>query len=302
MVKRLHLKFVDTLSGRSQLTVAAISTLILVLICWLDCITGDYSLIIFYLIPVSLTAWFINKPTGLLFCFLSLLARVAADSVSTPATRHSNLHHWNLFIEFSFLLIMSLLFSALKKNLDNEKTLARIDPLTKAINRRSFFDLAEQEISRARRYDRPFTIAYIDLDNFKQVNDRLGHHTGDELLMTVVSTIASRIRNTDILARFGGDEFVILLPETAGEAAGSSLDKIRQQLQEAMSACSWPVTFSIGAISYIHAPDSVDDAVRAADALMYEVKRSGKNRLLHVTAGQQRPGNVTEALHGTRRV
>jgi diguanylate cyclase (GGDEF)-like protein len=130
----------------------------------------------------------------------------------------------------------------------------------------------------------------------------LGHHTGDKLLITVVSTIGSHIRNTDILARFGGDEFVILLPETAGEAARSSLDKIHQKLQEAMSAHSWPVTFSIGAVSYLQAPDSIDDAVRAADALMYEVKRSGKNRLLHVTAGEHGPANSTEELHGTRRL
>ena len=292
MIQRFHLKIVDIVSNRSQLTVVAISTMFLVLLCWLDYISGDYSLIIFYLIPVSLTAWFIGKPTGVIFCFLSLLARVIADFVSTPATRYSNLHYWNVFIEFSFLLIMSLLFSLLKKNLDNEKALARIDPLTKSINRRSFFDLAEQEISRTRRYDHPFTIAYIDLDNFKEVNDRLGHHTGDKLLTTVVSTIASHIRSTDILARFGGDEFVILLPETADDAARASLVKIHQQLQEAMSTRSWPVTFSIGAVSYLHAPDSIDDAVREADTLMYEVKRSGKNRLLHVTAGQHKPRTI----------
>ena len=302
MVHRIHLKFVDVVASRSRLTVAIFSSLILVLLCWLDYNTGDYSLIIFYLIPVSLTAWFINKATGVFFCFLSLLARVIADFVSTPATSYSNLHYWNLFIEFSFLMIMGLLFSVLKRNLDNEKNLARIDPLTKSINRRSFFDLAEQEIYRTRRYDRPFTIAYIDLDNFKEVNDRLGHHTGDKLLMTVVSTIGSHIRSTDILARFGGDEFVILLPETAGEAARASLDKIHQKLQETMSGHSWPVTFSIGAVSYLQAPDSIDDAVRAADALMYEVKRSGKNRLLHVTAGEHGPPNPTEALHGTRRL
>jgi len=302
MVHRIHRTFEGIISNRSRKTIAIISGFMIVLLCWLDYITGDYSLIIFYLIPVSITAWFISRPAGVLFCFLSLLARIFSDYESAPYSRYTNLHYWNVFIEFMFLVIMSLLFSVLKKNLDNEKILARIDPLTKSINRRSFFDLADQEIYRTRRYERPFTIAYIDLDNFKEINDRLGHHTGDKLLMTVVSTIRTHIRNTDILARFGGDEFVILFPETAGEAARASLDKIHQQLQAAMSANSWPVTFSIGAVSYLHAPDSIDDAVRAADTLMYDVKRSGKNRLLHVTAEQQGPGNVMEAKYGTRRL
>lgn len=283
MLTQFRHKFVVSASNRSHRTVIFVSSLFLILLCWLDYITGDYSLIIFYLIPVSLTAWFVGKPAGVVFCFLSLLVRIIADYGSSPATRYSNLHYWNVFIEFLFLIIMSLLFSILKKNLDNEKSLARIDPLTKTINRRSFFDLAEHEIYRAGRYNRPFTIAYIDLDNFKDVNDQRGHHAGDKLLVDVVNTIKAHIRATDILARFGGDEFVLLLPETTGDSGRASLDKIHRQLREAMSANSWPVTFSIGAASYAHPPETVEEAVRTADALMYTVKRNGKNSLLHQT-------------------
>jgi diguanylate cyclase (GGDEF)-like protein len=284
MFKRIHLKFVAIASQHSKRTVVIVSSLLILLLCLLDYITGDYSLIIFYLIPVSLTAWFIDRRTGVFFCVLSLCARFVADFASSPMTWHSNLHYWNIFIEFLFLLIMSLLFSALKRQLDNEKSLARIDPLTNAINRRSFFDLAEQEIYRARRYGHSLTIAYIDLDNFKEVNDREGHSTGDRLLIAVVNTINSTIRSSDILARFGGDEFVILLPETAGEPAQTTLHKVHRQLQHCMTANAWPVTFSIGAVSYVKPPHSVEEAVRAADTLMYEVKRSGKNKLLHITS------------------
>jgi diguanylate cyclase (GGDEF)-like protein len=283
MLTQFHHKFVASASNRSHRTVIFVSSLLLLLLCWLDYITGDYSLIIFYLIPVSLTAWFVGKSTGVVFCFLSLLVRIIADYGSYPATRYSNLHYWNVFIEFLFLIIMSLLFSILKNNLDSEKSLARIDPLTRTINRRSFFDLAEHEIYRAGRYNRPFTIAYIDLDNFKEVNDQQGHHAGDRLLVDVVNTIKTHIRTTDILARFGGDEFVMLLPETTGDSARATLGKIHRQLQKAMSINSWPVTFSIGAVSYLHPPESVEEAVRAADALMYSVKRNGKNNLLHQT-------------------
>ena len=258
------------------------NAVILLLLGWVDFITGDYSLIVFYLIPVSLGAWFIGKNYGVFFCLLAIAVRVVVDeSPSSFNFSQSALHYWNELIEFLFLLIMSVLFSALKKNLENEKTLASHDPLTGALNRHSFFDLAEHEINRSRRYDLPFTAVYIDLDNFKDINDTLGHRTGDKALVTVISTIMVNIRSTDILARFGGDEFVILLPETSGEAAIVFLNKMLDHLNDAVTQKNWPITFSVGAGTYIKAPESIDEVVQQIDELMYSVKRSGKNRLLH---------------------
>lgn len=258
---------------------------------WIDIITGEYSLIVFYLIPVSLSAWFVNKQSGILFCLLAVVVRVIADEWSRPHLfTHSVLHYWNELVEFLFLLVMSLLFSALKKNLENEKELASRDPLTDTLNRRSFFELAEHEISRSHRYGLPLTVAYIDLDNFKDVNDQFGHQTGDELLISVVATIRANIRSSDILSRFGGDEFVIMLPDTHGDAAQRFLNKIHAHLDHAMVSREWPVTFSIGAATYIHVPTTVDEVIRYADELMYIAKRGGKNRLLHKEIG--------EAAHG----
>jgi diguanylate cyclase (GGDEF)-like protein len=254
---------------------------------WLDVVTGDYSLIVFYLIPVSLSAWFVGKQAGMLFCLLAIAARVTADYGTHPTLfTHSILNYWNELIEFLFLLIMSLLFSALKMNLENEKELARRDPLTGTLNRRSFFDLAEHEIKRSQRYNLPLTVAYMDLDNFKEINDLHGHQVGDELLINVVSTIRSNIRSSDILARFGGDEFVILLPDTPGDAALSFLKKVHDQLDHAMALNKWRVGFSIGAATYVMVPSSVDDVVRSADELMYAAKHGGKNRLLHKEIGE----------------
>lgn len=287
MFMHLHRKIVDVLSASSQATVRAFSLLLLLLLGWIDFITGDYSLIVFYSLPVSLVAWFVSRRSGILFCFLSVAVRLIADESSTSfGSAHSMLHYWNDLIEFLFLLIMSLLFSALKMNLDNEKELASRDPLTGTLNRRSFFDLAEYEMNHSRRYDLPFTVAYIDLDNFKEINDRLGHKTGDELLITVVSTIRSNMRSTDILARFGGDEFVILLPETAGQAALTFLNKMHAHLNDAMKFNNWPVGFSIGAVTYLNAPPTADEAIHQADKLMYTVKHSGKDRLFHQEIGE----------------
>lgn len=282
MLKKIPKKIEATFSSRSPAIVISLCVAILLLLGWLDLITGDYSLIVFYLIPVSLAAWFVSKRFGVLFCVLAVAVRIVVEEHSTSFVfSHSTLHYWNELIEFLFLMIMSLLFSALKKNLENEKKLASHDPLTGALNRRCFFDLAEYEVHRSLRYNLPFTVAYIDLDNFKCVNDTQGHRTGDEVLVAVVSTIRANIRSTDILARFGGDEFVILLPETSGEAAITFLKKMHHHLNDTVTHSNWPVTFSIGAATYIEAPQFIDEAVQQADELMYSAKRSGKNRLIH---------------------
>jgi diguanylate cyclase (GGDEF)-like protein len=257
----------------------------------IDHYTGDYSLIIFYVIPVSLMAWFVTRTSGILFCLLSLATRFISDiSISSELFNRTELHYWNIFIEFLFLLIMSLLFSALRKNLDLEKTRARTDSLTGALNRRSFFELAEYELKRSRRYDLPLTLTYIDLDNFKDINDRQGHSVGDELLLVVVNTISENIRSTDILARFGGDEFVLLLPETRSDSAVSFLTKIHEQLLNAMATRNWPVTFSMGAVTHLTVPDDIDEIICEADILMYEVKRTGKNRLHHIEVTEKNNG------------
>lgn len=263
----------------------------LILLGWLDIITGDYSLIVFYLIPVSLAAWFVGKRSGVAFCLLAIVVRIFADEWTRPSLiTHSILNYWNELIEFLFLVIMSLLFSTLKESLNKEQELARRDPLTDTLNRRSFFDLAEQEIKRAHRYNMPLTVAYIDLDNFKAVNDQLGHQTGDELLLTVVSTIRLQIRGVDMLARFGGDEFVILLPDTPGNQALLFLEKIHGNLVQAMAERNWPVGFSIGAVTYAKVPATVDELIRPADELMYSVKHSGKCRVSHKEIGETTHG------------
>jgi diguanylate cyclase (GGDEF)-like protein len=291
MLFRIHKKTIDLFSSRSSITVIFISLMLLAMLGWIDYLTGDYSMIVFYLIPVSLVAWFVTWHSGLFFCLLALMTRFIADEVSSSfSLNNAKLHYWNLFIEFVFLLIMSLLFSALRKNLDSEKTRASTDSLTGALNRRAFFDIAEYELNRSQRYKHATTIAYIDLDNFKGINDRLGHTIGDNLLVTVTKTITSNIRSSDILSRFGGDEFVILLPETKTEAAAAFLGKIQNQLNQAMAAKNWPVSFSIGAITYLNAPPGVEEVIKKADMLMYEVKRSGKNGLLHIEATETANG------------
>ncbi len=168
---------------------------------------------------------------------------------------------------------------ALQEAVQRERTLANTDHLTGAANARHFNEVAGREIERLRRYGQAFTLCYMDLDNFKAVNDRLGHSVGDAVLCEVTAAIATHLRATDLLARLGGDEFVLLLPQTDEAGARATADKLRQEVSHRMAARDWAVTLSVGVLTCRQAPASVDDLLRAADRLMYGAKGEGKNRI-----------------------
>jgi diguanylate cyclase (GGDEF)-like protein len=163
--------------------------------------------------------------------------------------------------------------------LEKERALSRLDPLTGLANRRAFYEILEAEKQRCSRYQRPFSLAYIDLDNFKRVNDTRGHSVGDFVLTTVADLIRSNMRATDTVARLGGDEFAILLPETDPNGTKQVLTKLHQRLNSELQNAGLDVSLSVGAATFLNSPESVDDIVRTADELMYAVKAHGKNDL-----------------------
>jgi diguanylate cyclase (GGDEF)-like protein len=117
----------------------------------------------------------------------------------------------------------------------------------------------------------------MDVDNFKQINDTLGHSTGDDVLRSVVEGIQQYTRSMDVIARMGGDEFAFLLPETDQEATRQAVTRIHQGLAKKMLQNHWQVTFSIGVVTFIKIPETVDEMVKIADQAMYQVKNSTKN-------------------------
>jgi diguanylate cyclase (GGDEF)-like protein len=167
--------------------------------------------------------------------------------------------------------------ATLKKTYTVNRELARSDYVTGAISIRYFYELAQIELKRAQRHQLPFTLAYIDLDNFKTVNDRLGHSTGDRVLRAVTDGISRQVRPADLVARLGGDEFALLLPETDGDAAKTVINKVHTCLVNEMLRNGWMVTFSVGVVTFNEVPKTVDEMVKMADNAMYSVKATGKN-------------------------
>jgi diguanylate cyclase (GGDEF)-like protein/PAS domain S-box-containing protein len=167
--------------------------------------------------------------------------------------------------------------AALKRAIEREQELARTDFLTGAANARLFHDLVQREIDRFRRFRRPFTIVYLDLDNFKTINDQFGHGVGDQLLCAVVDNAGSRLRKIDCIARLGGDEFAFLLTEADSGTAHKVMDAVHQVLLAEMAKNHWPVTFSIGVLTCHDTPENAAVLIEMADELMYKVKNNGKN-------------------------
>jgi diguanylate cyclase (GGDEF)-like protein len=264
----------------SQSSLITLSLILLVLIGYLDVITGpEISFTIFYLLPISLAVWFVGRWAGVLISTASAMTWFAADWLSAAVYSHFAIPYWNAIVFFGFFLVITFILSALKTALLHEKELARTDDLTGVANRRAFFELADREVNRAGRYNRPFSMAYMDIDDFKLVNDLFGHSTGDNLLRSVTRIIKNNIRTTDTIARLGGDEFAILLPETEAEAARVVIGKVQKNLSEVMEKNGWPVTFSIGVVTHIRPPNNLDELIKKADALMYSAKNSGKNNI-----------------------
>ncbi len=261
--------------------VTALSLGLIALVGIVDYLTGhSFQLDWLYLLPIALTAWFGNPWLGLVTGGAAALvwgwADWAAASVPSPWPEQI----WNVLIHLATFQTLSLLISALKKQTGLLTVVAGQDYLTGLANRRTFYTEASQELSRSDRYGQIFSVAYLDVDNFKFVNDTYGHVVGDELLRQIAATLRQNTRRVDVVARLGGDEFGILLPATDANGARQTLLKLQRLILPAMAEFRWPVTFSMSVVTFSRPTSSVDELMRRVDEVMYTVKQQGQNNVI----------------------
>jgi diguanylate cyclase len=162
---------------------------------------------------------------------------------------------------------------------DELARLAFSDYLTGLPNRRALHRAAAREMARARRSRRPICVVLADIDYFKSINDDFGHAQGDAVLRVIAATLSAHIRVTDTVARWGGEEFALLLPETDLAAAGVVAEKCRLAVQALTTNLPRPITITLG-VSEIHASDSLEAALERADCALYAGKKRGRNRVV----------------------
>ncbi len=254
---------------------------LLVPICALDQWLGQaLSLKIVYFLPVLMCAWWSGFAPGILACLAAAGGCFLVHAGRGPTANPINVA-WNSIALFCTLVLVTSLVSRLRVAVRREREMARTDPLTGAANGRTFYELAAAEAARARRNGQPLTLAYFDLDNFKQLNDKLGHAVGDAALIKLVQLIQTHLRTSDLLARLGGDEFSLLLPETPADGAMVVLTRLQQMIAQEMAQQNWPIMLSVGAVTFVRPSWDVDRMIQHVDTLMYRAKQQGKGRIVH---------------------
>jgi diguanylate cyclase (GGDEF)-like protein len=248
------------------------------LVAWVDLVTGEQlSVSIFYTGPVFLLTWFVSRRAGVAGAFVCAGARLTL-ALGADRSVPKLIAIWNTDVELGLFLLCAFAFGTMKNALDREQALSQTDQLTGVASRRAFFDRLELEIERSRRDGSTMTLAYVDLDDFKVVNDRLGHAAGDAVLRRTAQQMLYWLRATDFVARIGGDEFVILLPRTDAAAGRRLLTELSSRLLDATEV--EVVSLSVGAICFGPTEEDIDELLGRADAQMYRVKSEGKRGVL----------------------
>lgn len=264
-----------------------ISILFAILIGVYDYQTGVHiSMMLLYAIPVLVSARYCGRLEGIIVSAVAAGSWLVVNYIHKMPGESEAIISWNAFTRlgiFVFIAYTVSLQAKLKLALEREKQKASTDSLTGLLNKGAFREQVEKEISRARRYDHPLSLAFIDLDNFKQINDVHGHARGDRLLQDVSETIIQTVRDTDISGRIGGDEFMICFPETGEEQVRKAINKLVSALDITTSQSGWQITASIGVITCPKVCDTYDALLGKADKLMYQAKDRGKNNAVFET-------------------
>ena len=207
---------------------------------------------------------------------LQVLGAISLESTQKSAFTNADLHLLEIFASFAALAIHN---HQLKTNLERMEA---IDPLTKTYNRRGFQPMAEREIQRALRFDRPLSVMLIDIDHFKQINDEHGFVAGDKILQTVSEQISNNVRKIDVIGRYGGDEFILLLPETDLFGAMAVAERVRARITNTPvlhENTQIQITICLGVVKFISKHETLDALFKRAEDALKKAKTCGTNRI-----------------------
>lgn len=243
---------------------------------------GDYwsgfeiDFTVFYAFPIALATWRLGLAGGGGFSILCEVGKYGVERSAGLRYADPWAHFWNPVLHLAYFLVIVAVFHRLKIAYQREQVMSREDLLTGLPNSRAFLEAAEQELRRARRTDDPISLLYLDCDDFKAVNDQWGHSAGDALLCYVGGVLKVQVRATDTPARIGGDEFAVILPGADAEAVREVAERLKAALEAPATQGEKDVKVSMGAVTFITPPISVDVMLHAGDTLMYEAKAAGK--------------------------
>lgn len=232
-----------------------------------------------YFPSIAYGAWSLSRRASMVLAVIAAAVWLMANLLEDSGYTTTAIWAVNGLVQLLAFVLVAFLISELRRRLRYERQLSRTDSLTGLSNSRAFHEDTRLLLAAARRHRLPVTLAYLDLDDFKLVNDRHGHEVGDQALSAAASVLRSHCRASDLVSRLGGDEFALLLFGADCEKAETVLERLRLAVSDAMRDQGWPITTTIGAVAFVDAPPDLSTALTTADALMYRAKRAGKDRV-----------------------
>ena len=296
---RLKAKILHQIEQSPGLAVM-ISFLGLVLIGLLDIVSGyELGIALFYLFPIMLATWAGGRSTGILMALAGAALWLFADLIYGFPYRAPPSPYVNALMRLGIFVIVAQLVFTARHSLRIERELSRSDPLTGCANWRAINESLQNEIERSRRFRRPFSLVYIDINKFKNLNDRYGHKVGDRALQGICSVLSANLRSTDKLGRLGGDEFAVVLPECTGQEARTAVSRWVQACEQLFHDRGWPIGLSIGIGTFNGESLSVDQALEFVDRLMYSGKMSPDERVQFADYGGEELAAEAKAVTPT---
>jgi diguanylate cyclase (GGDEF)-like protein len=259
-----------------------LSTLMLVAVALADYLTHvELTLSPWYAFPCFLMDWRIGRRPALAYALFATVLQLLIGM--TAAHDYPNRYYLvgDLVLNLAFCLVLIWIIAKLRLALEMESILSRSDFLTQLANRDSMLDGLEKEIQRCGRQENSLTVAMIDLDNFKRFNEKRGHSVGDLLLAAMAELLRNHFRSTDIVARTGDDEFMLILPTRSADIIEAKLQALRKDLESLFMVRGWDVTFGMAAIVFVQPSVTGEQVMLEIQQLMHEIKQRGANEFAH---------------------